>query len=121
MERVGKSEEEMISEARETAGRRLRRSLVLDEFADAEDIEVPEEDVEAELAALKARREAAGDSAPLDEDGARTSIERMLRRQRAMDHIVALVRSDDGDIAKTEVEEEDTREDPADASSGDGQ
>jgi len=128
MERVGKSEEDLISEARETADRRLRRSLVLDELADAESIEVPEEDVETELTALKARRESGDENAPLDEDGARTSIGRMLSRRLAMDYMVELVRRDDGDATpeddtadKDAETAEDAQEDTADERAGDGQ
>jgi len=97
MERVGKSEDEIIAEAREMAERRLKRSLVIDELADAEGTEVPDADVDAELEALRQRRTEAGDDSALDEAGARASISRILRRRLLMDHMVKLVRgTDDG-------------------------
>lgn len=92
MERVGKSEDEIIAEAREVAERRLRRSLVIDQLAEEEGIVVPEADVEAEMEALRQRRERVGDRSSLDEEGARASFSRILRRQLVMDQMVKLVR-----------------------------
>ncbi|NQU97264.1 MAG: trigger factor [Chloroflexi bacterium] len=128
MERVGKSEDEVIAEAREAAERRLKRSLVLDELADAEGIEVPDADVEEELETLRQRRSNAEDGPALDEEGARVSISRILRRQRLMDHMVRLVRGLDDDDAQSAQsaqseqdgpgEEETEDETPGDASEG---
>ena len=120
MERVGKSEDEVIAEAREAAERRLKRSLVLDELADAEGIEVPDADVEEELEALRQRKSSAGDDSALDEEGARASLSRILRRQRLMDHMVRLVRGldDGGAQSERDAPDEDETEDetPGDAS-----
>ena len=122
MERVGKSEDEIIAEARERAERRLKRSLVIDELADAEGIEVPETDVDAELEALRQRRSKAGDDLALDEAGARTSISRILRRQLLMDHMVKLVRGLDDGGSKSEQDardEDETAEDAGESASDD--
>lgn len=125
MERVGKSEDEVIAEAREAAERRLKRSLVMDELADAEGIEVPAADVDEELEALRQRKSSAGDNSALDEEGARASITRILCRQRMMDHMVRLVRGlDDGGAQSAQSEQnppdDDEIEDetPVDASEG---
>ena len=124
MERVGKSEDEVIAEAREAAERRLKRSLVMDELADAEGIEVPDADVDEELEELRQRKSRAGDNSALDEEGARASITRILRRQRMMDHMVKLVRGlEDGGAQSAQSEQkppDDETEDetPGDASEG---
>jgi len=52
LERLGKSEEEVRDSVREDAEQRLRRSLVLSKFAEAENIEVTDADVDAELESL---------------------------------------------------------------------
>jgi len=122
MERVGKSEDEIIAEAREAAERRLKRTLVIDELADAEAIEVPDAEVDAELDALRQRRKADGDDSELDEADARTSISRILRRRLLMDHMVKLVRGLDEPAAgsgqdaadEEETEGETPGDDPGD-------
>jgi len=110
MERMGKGEEEVIAEAREAAERRLKNSLVLDELADAEGVEVPDSDVDEELTALRERANQAENGSTLDEEGARTSITRILRRRYLMERLVKQVRgldeelqaaSDDDDAQKT--------------------
>ena len=57
---LGKTEEEVREEFRPIADTRLRRSLILTEVADAEKIEVSDEDIEAEDRQAGGVRRAAG-------------------------------------------------------------
>lgn len=102
MDSVGKSEEELVEEAREAAERRLQRSLVIDELVDAENVEVSEADVDAELEAVKERHRVSGHESPLDEEGARASISRILQRRRLIDRMVRIVRGLEEEEAVTE-------------------
>jgi trigger factor len=119
MDRVGKSEEDLVAEARETAERRLQRSLVIDELVDVEGVEVPDADVDAELEAIKRRHQASGHETALDEEGARTSISRILRRRSVIDRMVRIVRGLEEEEAGTEKEAAATPEEQTSRVAGD--
>ncbi len=90
LERLGKSEEEVKESVREDAARRLRRSLVLSTFAEAENIEVTDADVDAELQTLTA---SAGEQAQtimtlFDNENGRDTLRRSLLTRETLARLV---------------------------------
>ena len=75
---IGKTEEEVRAELRPIAELRLRRSLVLSKVAEAENIEVTDEEVEAEIETLtvigRGRRESSFGSCSAARTAARRSV-----------------------------------------------
>jgi trigger factor len=83
----GRTREEMVEEAREEAGRQLAREAVLEAVADAEDIEVSDEEL-LEVIERSAEREGAKPEkllARLKESGRDMALRRELRLRKAVD------------------------------------
>jgi len=83
----GRTREEMVDEAREEAGRQLAREAVLQAVADAEDIEVSDEEL-LEVIERSAEREGAKPEkllARLKESGRDMALRRELRLRKAVD------------------------------------
>src|SRR6185295_8184078 len=81
---------------KEDAEQRLRRSLVLSQFAEAENISVEDADVQAEIDTMA---ETAGEQADafrklFDSDGARDSLKRSLLTRKTLARLVEIVGSD---------------------------
>jgi trigger factor len=94
--RLGKSEEEVRNEVREAAESRLKRSLVLTRFAEAENISVTHEEIDAEIDKMAA-------SAGEQEDAIRrvfgtqnghATIERTLLTRRTLERLAELASAD---------------------------
>jgi trigger factor len=90
--RLGKSEEEVRDGVREEAERRLRRSLVLSQFAEAENIKVADEDVDAELERMASQ---AGEQADairqiFGTEAARDTLRRSVFTRRVLDRLVEI-------------------------------
>ncbi|HLF72618.1 MAG TPA: trigger factor [Dehalococcoidia bacterium] len=96
--RLGKEEAEVRDSVREEAIERLRRSLVLSEFAEAENIVVEDADVDAELQTLVA---SAGEQADailqlLGSESSRESIKRSLHTRKTLGRLTEIASSSDG-------------------------
>ena len=96
--RLGKSEDEVRATVREEAEQRLRRSLVLSKFADAENITVSDEDVAAEVQNMVS---GAGEQADallklFDTDNARDTIRRSLLTRRTLERLAAVAGGEPG-------------------------
>ena len=89
----GKSGDEFIVEARESAERRLHRSLVIDELAKAEEVEAAAEEIDAEIERMKSDPQYK-EAADLDSEEARNAVTRMLRRRAALDRIIEMAQQD---------------------------
>ena len=76
---IGKSPDEFVAEAKETARTRLIRALVVEELAEAESVEVSEEDLREEINQMKQAATSPADRAQYETDRARDSISTMLR------------------------------------------
>jgi trigger factor len=92
LQRLNKSEEEVRDSVREEATSRLRRSLVLSKFAEAEDVSVADSDIETELETISS---SAGDQADairqlFNNDSARDSLARTLHTRRTLARLVEL-------------------------------
>jgi trigger factor len=83
----GRTREEMVDEAREEAGRQLAREAVLEAVADAEDIEVSDDEL-LEVIERSAEREGAKPEkllTRLKESGRDVALRRELRLRKAVD------------------------------------
>ena len=86
---VEKTSEDLHAEFRPNAEKRAKTLLVLSKIADAEGIEVPDADVEAEVA--QGRERYAGDARLLsyfDSDRGRSFIRSTLRRSRVVERLI---------------------------------
>lgn len=99
--------EERQAEARVRAERDIRASLVLERIADEENIEVEEDEIDAEIERIAATNSEAVDAvrARLTKEGALSSIENRLRHRKTVDFIVQKA-----DVTTEEVSEAQDRE-----------
>ncbi len=101
--RIGKSEEEVRAQVREAAEERLRRSLVLTQFADAENITVTHEEIDAEIDRMAV---SAGEQSDMirrvfGTENGHATVERSLLTRKTLDKLVELA-SSDGPAARAE-------------------
>jgi len=104
LSRLGKSEEEVKASVREEAEQRLRRSLVLSKFADAENITVTDDDVTAEVQTMVG---GAGEQMEtllrlFDTDNAKDTIKRSLLTRRTLERLAEVAGGEPGAAAATE-------------------
>lgn len=96
LKQVGKSQEEILEEIRPLAEARIRRSLVLSEVTEAEDISVGDDEVEAEIERLSS---GAGDQAEelrrlFSNEEAKENLRRSLTTKKTLDRLVEIASSD---------------------------
>jgi trigger factor len=101
--RLGKSEDEVRESVREEAERRLRRSLVLSQFAEAENIKVADDDVDAELEQMASQ---AGEQADairqiFGTEAARDTLRRSVFTRRVLDRLVEITSGGESTAAAT--------------------
>jgi trigger factor len=94
--RIGKSEEEVRDQVRAEAEARLRRSLVLSQFAEAENITVTHEEIDAEIDKMAA---SAGEQADamrrlFGTENGHATIQRTLLTRRTLERLVELASAD---------------------------
>jgi trigger factor len=90
---VGKSEEELRAEVREEAEEKVRRSLTLTEFAEAEHVDVTPEDIEAEIDRMAegaSEEQAQQLKMVFGTDNGREVIRRSLFTRKALDRLVEI-------------------------------
>lgn len=104
LRQVGKPQEEIFEELRPIAQRRVRRSLVLSQVADAEHIDVTGEEVDAEIERL-----ATGAGTQADElrklfsaERAKDSLRRSLITRKTLERLVRIA-TGGGDVAEADV------------------
>ena len=86
MQGIGKTSEEIFSEAKDSAELRLKRMLVVDTLADDTDASVSDEEVTAEIALMKQLPQYANEN--LETDEAKDAVQRILRRRNAIDQVI---------------------------------
>lgn len=96
LERAGKSEDELRKELEPIAEARIRRSLVLSELAEAEHIQVTDEEVEAEIGRMTA---GVGDQADevrrlFKTEAAKESLQRSLVTRRTLERLAEIASAD---------------------------
>ena len=83
--------EEDVSSANEMAERDIKNALIIESLVEAENLEIPDEDVVAEIAT--ANENAASDDQRLeDNEQTRESVMRFLKRQRTIDKVIESAR-----------------------------
>jgi trigger factor len=92
LQRLGKSEQEVKDSVRPEADERLRRSLVLSQFAEAENITVEDAEIETELQSMA---ESAGEQADalrriFDTENGRETLRRSLLTRKTLARLVEL-------------------------------
>jgi trigger factor len=102
---IGKSEEQVREEFKPIADERLRRSLVLTEIAEAETIDVSDEDVDAEIDRLSASGGAQAQQLRelFSRDEGRRTIRRNLLTRKTLDRLIEIA-APDGDGTAREAE-----------------
>jgi trigger factor len=90
--RIGKTEEEVRDEVREAAEARLRRSLVLTRFAEAENISVTHEEIDAEIdrMASSAGEQADAIRRVFGTESGHATVERTLLTRKTLEKLVEL-------------------------------
>ena len=83
--------EEDVTSANEMAERDIKNALIIESLVESENLEIPDEDVVAEIAT--ANENAASDDQRLeDNEQTRESVMRFLKRQRTIDKVVEMTR-----------------------------
>ncbi|MEE8045820.1 MAG: trigger factor [Dehalococcoidia bacterium] len=85
---MGKSTEEIVAEAQDSAELRLKRMLVIDTLAENGAASVSDEEIAAEIATMLETPQYANEN--LDTDEARDAVQRILRRRTAIDQVIEL-------------------------------
>lgn len=85
---IGKTSEEIVAEAKDSAELRLKRSLVIDTLVETEKTVVSDDDVATEIAVMQESPQYASEN--LDTDEARDAVRRILHRRSAMDNAIEL-------------------------------
>jgi trigger factor len=98
LQRMNKSEEEVRDSVRDEALLRLRRSLVLSQFAEAENISVEDADIDAEIETMAG---SAGEQADMlrqlfGGEDARDSLARTLHTRKTLTRLVEIASQDGG-------------------------
>lgn len=89
--------EEDVTSANEMAERDIKNALVIESLVEAENLEIPDDDIAAEIAT--ANENVASDDQRLEDDEqTRESVMRFLKRQRTIDKVIEMARGiSDGD------------------------
>ena len=98
LQRLNKGEDEVRDSVREEALLRLKRSLVLSQFAEAENITIEDEDISAEIETMAG---SAGDQSDMlrqlfSSDEARDSLARTLHTRKTLARLVEITSQDGG-------------------------
>lgn len=88
MQGIGKSTEELVAEAKDSAELRLKRMLVIDTLAEASGASVSDEEVAAEIALMQDTPQYEKEN--LDTDEARDAVQRILSRRTAIDEVIEI-------------------------------
>jgi trigger factor len=84
--------EEDINEAKEIAEREIKNSLVVQGLVDAEDLEITEDDVTAEIKQANENATSEDQRLKADDDETRQSVMRFLKRRRTIERVVSMAR-----------------------------
>jgi len=88
MQGIGKTTEEIVAEAQDSAELRLKRMLVIDTLAENGGATVSDEEVAAEIELMQATPQYENEN--LDTDEARDAVQRILSRRTAIDQVIEI-------------------------------
>jgi trigger factor len=86
MQGIGKTTEDIVAEAKDSAELRLKRMLVIDTLAEDTNASVSDDEVAAEIAIMQDTPQYEKEN--LDTDEARDAVQRILSRRAAMDKVI---------------------------------
>ena len=89
---TGKTAEQMVEDARQTAENRVKRTLVMDLLAEAEGIEPTDDEVEAEIEAWK-EQHAGHDHADDSPEANKEAVVAVLKRRKAIDKAIEIAQT----------------------------
>ena len=88
IEGLGKSTEEIVSEAKDSAELRLKRTLVVDTLVEDLEVTITPQEVDAETEIMQSQPQY--EKQYLDTDEARDAIQKVLQRRAAIDKVIAI-------------------------------
>ena len=86
MQGIGKTTEDIVAEAKDSAELRLKRMLVIDTLAEDTNASVSDDEVAAEIVLMQGTPQYEKEN--LDTDEARDAVQRILSRRAAMDKVI---------------------------------
>ena len=100
IEGLGKSTEEIVSEAKDSAELRLKRMLVVDRLVEDVGVAITPDEVAAEVEIMQSQPQYEKEN--LDTDEARDAIQKVLQRRAAVDKVIAITHKPNTGGKKTE-------------------
>ena len=101
MRQTGRTGDELVEQAKQSAEARLKRTLVMDRLADAEGLEPSDEEVSQEIELWKSQPRQGDSQVDYDSEDTRKSVVTVLRRRKAMERAIEIARSTSNDAAKS--------------------
>ena len=98
IEGLGKSTEEIVSEAKDSAELRLKRMLVVDRLVEDVGVEITPDEVASEIEIMQSQPQYEKEN--LDTDEARDAIQKVLQRRAAVDKVIAITHKPNTDGKK---------------------
>ena len=98
IEGLGKSTEEIVSEAKDSAELRLKRMLVVDRLVEDVGVAITPDEVAAEIEIMQSQPQYEKEN--LDTDEARDAIQKVLQRRAAVDKVIAITHKPNTDGKK---------------------
>ncbi len=98
IEGLGKSTEEIVSEAKDSAELRLKRMLVVDRLVEAVGVAITPDEVASEIEIMQSQPQYEKEN--LDTDEARDAIQKVLQRRAAVDKVIAITHKPNTDGKK---------------------
>ncbi|MBI4304965.1 MAG: trigger factor [Chloroflexi bacterium] len=92
MQSVGKTGDQVVNETRDSALRRVKRALALQELVKAEGVTATDEEIDGEIAKLRASARTPQEIAALQSEQTRNNVRSMLLRQKALGQLVEIVK-----------------------------
>ena len=99
---LGKSNEEIVSEAKDSAELRLKRMLVVDRLVEDGGVTITPEQVAAETEIMQNQPQYEQEN--LDSDEARDAIQKVLQRRAAIDQVIAITHKQKTAKSKTKAD-----------------
>lgn len=100
MQNAGKSGEELLEEAKESALTRLKRTILIEEIAKNEEVSVTDEELDAEIESLLVSAGPQADRSQVESEEAKSSIRSMVLRRKTVEKLAEIVQSKGGTPAK---------------------
>ncbi|MBI4218714.1 MAG: trigger factor [Chloroflexi bacterium] len=94
MQSVGKTGDQVVTETRDSALKRVKRALALQELVKAEGVTAADEEIDAELAKMRAAARTPQEVTGLQGEQTRNNVRSILLRQKALDRLIEIVKGE---------------------------